>query len=553
MVAAPLMAAPDAVLSWAGLQQLCRVTLADVVFLLLLLRVLQLGATALFNDPGTGWHLRTGQEILVTLRVPTFDPFSSTCGGHAWVATQWLGDVVLAWMEGLGGYSLIAVMIAAAIAAVFRWMYRTHVANGGWPAIAVVVTLAASAAASGHFLARPLVATTIGVPLSFWWATQYVRGRGGAGCVWLLVPIAAVWTNCHPGVLGGIATVGLCGVGTVLGSVLKACSAGRLDSTSGNDARLRSVAACWREYCGRGFILLAAAGAMGTATLLNPYGTGWHSWIAKLMAMKSLARYVDEWRPPGWYEPQTLAAGALVVTLVASSVWRRGRIRMGEGVVILFWAAQSTGSARHVPLLGMVVGLQLARALAGGDAGGSAGAIRSGSDWFGRSLLFSEAIRTRETRAGGGLLSAGVVAALVVLLANGVRAPAIGLGTAGPPSSKFSASAVAYLRMHPPVGRMFNDLNYGGTLVHDVPQTKIFADDRFELYGEKFIEAYVGAVLRPGEHAGALLDQWGVDSALVGVHLPICGWLREQPGWTEVYCDATAAVFRRGDRAQSGE
>lgn len=188
-------------------------TLADAAFVLLLLRVLQLGATDLFNDPGTGWHLRAGHQIVATGSVPTTDTYSYTRAGRPWVETQWLADVVMALGHAAGGYSLLALISAVLLAGLFRWIYRTQVAGGGWPTVALLITFTAAGAASMHFLARPLLVSLIGIPLCFWWATQYARGQIPAWKVWLLVPIAVVWCNLHPGVLGGMATVGLCGLG----------------------------------------------------------------------------------------------------------------------------------------------------------------------------------------------------------------------------------------------------------------------------------------------------------------------------------------------------
>src|SRR5208283_4709807 len=46
------------------------------------------------TDPDIGWHLRTGQWIAATGHVPRFDPFSFTRAGHAWVAHEWLSEVI---------------------------------------------------------------------------------------------------------------------------------------------------------------------------------------------------------------------------------------------------------------------------------------------------------------------------------------------------------------------------------------------------------------------------------------------------------------------------
>jgi hypothetical protein len=44
------------------------------------------GATALFEDSDTGWHIRTGERIVSTRSLPHADPFSFSKAGEPWVA-----------------------------------------------------------------------------------------------------------------------------------------------------------------------------------------------------------------------------------------------------------------------------------------------------------------------------------------------------------------------------------------------------------------------------------------------------------------------------------
>jgi hypothetical protein len=450
------------------------------------------------------------------------------------VETQWLGDVLLAFVYAAGGYSLVALGTAVVIAALFRWVYRIQVAGGGWPVVAALTTLAAACVASIHFLARPLVATMIGVPLCFWWATQYGRGLIGAGRLWLLVPIAVLWCNVHPGVLGGIATVTVCGVGVLFGPVMRylllrfGCSSADLGA-GGSGSALH-----------RGLMLLLVGTGMAAATLVNPYGVHWHAWVAKLMGAEVLTRYVSEWRPLAWTDAAAIVGGLLTVVWIAGTIVRRTRTTLAEVFVVLFWISQAVQSARHVPLTAIVLAIQLGRVLA--DVRVTAPRWRR----IGARLpLFSDGIRQTEAQTPGGLVSTAGAIALSVLVLVGATIPAIGLGTAEPPEKTFSPGVVAYLQANTPAGPFFNDLNYGGTLIRDAPGLGVFVDDRFGLYGEEFVEHYCGAALKPKKHAGRLLDRWRIQTALVGTNLPMCEWLADNPEWQEAYRDAVAVVYTR--------
>lgn len=291
---------------------------------------------------------------------------------------------------------------------------------------------------------------------------------------------------------------------------------------------------------------MTVAGAMAAATLINPYGLGWHGWIGRLMQMRTLPLYVDEWLAPIWHEPTTVAAGLLLLVLVVTRPWRRSRMTGAEAVVVIFWTVQAAGSARHVPLLGLILALQLGRVLKD---------VRIGWPWLRRLgakvPIFSDEIRTNETRTPGGLVSLAALAAMAGLLASGTTVAAIGLGVAGPPATRFSPQAVAYLRDHPPTGRLFNDVNYGGTLIRDLPAVPVFADDRFGLYGDRFLEQYRAVVLEPADHAAELLDRWSIQTVLIGPHLPLCDWLADDPGWRQGFTDQAAVIFTR--RIAAGE
>ncbi len=216
--------------------------------------------------------------------------------------------------------------------------------------------------------------------------------------------------------------------------------------------------------------------AMGAATLVNPYGIQWHLWVVQLIGSPTLAKYIDEWRPLPWGASEALLGGLLVAVAVIATAIRRKGTTVAEAVVVLFWVFQGIASTRHVPLAAMIVALQLGRIL-GGVRTSSPALLRIGR-WL---PLFSEEIRRNESRAGGGLVSVACVTLLTLLLAAGLEVPAIGLGVAGPPQDRFSDQAVAFLRFNIPAGPLFNDLNYGGTLIRDLPSVPVFVDDRFGL------------------------------------------------------------------------
>ena len=67
----------------------------DLIFLALLFALTFTSLSVrLLGDAGIGWHIRTGQQIVMTHSIPRVDPFSSSMQGKPWFAWEWLYDVV---------------------------------------------------------------------------------------------------------------------------------------------------------------------------------------------------------------------------------------------------------------------------------------------------------------------------------------------------------------------------------------------------------------------------------------------------------------------------
>src|ERR1019366_2047505 len=167
-------------------------SLLDVFFLVLLLAAFAppQGMRSMLSDGDTGWHIRTGETILATGRVPVTDPFSFSRPGQPWFAWEWLAGVVMAaaWRwRGLAGVAALsgAVLALAATALVGRMLRR---GSGLW--IGLGAALVAVSASSAHYLARPHVFSILfyTVALGVLAVDRLRRGR----LVWWLVPLTAL-------------------------------------------------------------------------------------------------------------------------------------------------------------------------------------------------------------------------------------------------------------------------------------------------------------------------------------------------------------------------
>ena len=88
------------------------------------------GRSRLFRDPGTFWHTATGHWIFSTGRLIDTDPFSFTFGGKPWVAYEWLGECLMAVLDGIGGLDTLLLATATVLAGLYTWAAHRFLRGG---------------------------------------------------------------------------------------------------------------------------------------------------------------------------------------------------------------------------------------------------------------------------------------------------------------------------------------------------------------------------------------------------------------------------------------
>jgi hypothetical protein len=184
-------------------------SVADLIFVALLVVLACTSLSVhLLGDAGIGWHIRTGQHILATHKIPHMDPFSSSMTAKPWFAWEWLYDVLVGKLESALGLNGVVSITALVIAAVFSWMFRLLMQRGVNIAVALVLVLLALAASMIHFLARPHVLSWLFTLAWFWILDASERAdftgvRRHRDWLWTLPLLMLVWVNVHGGFLVG--------------------------------------------------------------------------------------------------------------------------------------------------------------------------------------------------------------------------------------------------------------------------------------------------------------------------------------------------------------
>jgi len=486
-------------------RRLFRPGLFDLLGLMLLFLVIVAGGRKLFGDADTATHVATGRYILEHHAIPRTDPFSASFAGKEWFAHEWLATIALAEAWTWAGWPGVVCLSALLIAAAHLLLYRHLVRRGDDALVAFVAVVAAASVASVHWLARPHLFTVLLLVVAVVLLEEVAGGRRGRAWLLALPLLALAWVNLHGGFL-------------ILFPIL-ACYAAGIALTPQRRALLGP------------FCLATAASA--AAVLVNPWGFGLVRHLVGFFAARGEAlRNTDEFDAPslGDRAGVTLAI-FLALCLLGLALGWAARRRPGTGALLAFLmtTAMALRSVRDVEIMAIFGALVAADGL---------------SAWIGTRLDAGlradlESFRRREAESGGG------IAAAALLLAAGL-AFAGWFPPAGFDPSQFPVVMVERLKAAGvrPEGPVLTPDLWGGYLILEWPEAKVYVDGRWDMRGDAFYERYADLMLtRPGWEA--ILGDSGIGWALLPPEAPLARALRQDAGWTLWGSDGVTDAYQR--------
>lgn len=488
---------------------------ATVFFGATILLLSAVGSSQMFRDPGTFWHLLTGQRIL-SMGLPHEDWLTFTFGGKPWIAHQWLAECAMWVLYQLGGYDALLIVASGGLALLFTWIFTRLVARSLHVRWAMLLTAIGVMTSAGSLHLRPML---LSMGFFAWLYARLIDVESGRAEIrelaWLL-PVLVVWVNCHGAVIGGIAVIALAGT-----YWLAAWAAGRRGPI--------------RDRRGAVVLALILAGTALTP-LANPYGVEMiRTWLAILRSpviAESIVEHGSVWRTRSWH---VLPLAILYIGAFLGAAGVRWR---ATSLLPLMWLVLMLDRVRHAPLFAIAALLALAEVLPTGHV--AAWLARRRIDVCGNAARWVPIPR---------LLW---IPFLVVLGASAVHLRVGGRSLVGPNRGEWpyelkpQLTEIVRAAHGAPV---LNDMSLGGFLSHEIPGIRIFGDDRCELYGDDFLRAWVR-----GERAW--YEDWvlrfDVRIAVAVGGTPLYEYLLATPAWHQVSTLRTASLFVRagaGDRA----
>jgi hypothetical protein len=442
------------------------------------------------NDGDSWWHVAAGRLMIARRAVIHSDPFSYTFAGAPWHTHEWLAQVLLGGAFGMGGWSAVVILTAAAMG-LTAWLLARDLSRrvDGLPLLCLLAL--GLCLGAGSLLARPHL---LALPILEIWAAELIRARAEERSPrWIVLPLMAVWANLHGSFMFGLALIGP----FALEALLAATSAG---------AR-RDVVLRWGAFG-------LAAAAM---PLISPDGVGTLLFPLQLLGMKSLA-HIGEWAPVNFASVGPLEVALLAGLFVAlTRPLRLPVIRALLLLLLLYLALQHTRYEQMLGVIGaLILAWPMAQAFGQGDGAGAAG----------------------ERPARAPILTAAALAAVVLLAAGRMAWPVVLGDGADRPASALAAVPAATRRTH-----VLNEYSFGGYLIGQ--GVAPFIDSRADLYGDAYLEAY-DRLTRPDRAAlAAALDVRQVGCTLFKAGSPVAEAMDEMPGWRRLYADRWAVVHVR--------
>jgi hypothetical protein len=494
-----------------------------IAFLALWVLLLAGGRSNFLRDPGTFWHVATGERILADGFIRT-EPYTFTFGGTWWVPYQWLGEVTMALAHRAGGFDTLLLGAVTLIAATFAGLAVRLLRTGLQPVVVGAIVAFALAASAAHFHVRPHLFTIAGMAATMAMLVDVESGRIPLRRLIWLVPFYAIWVNVHGGVLGGMATIVVTAAGWIAAKGI------------GSSSPVRTTADA--------ATILGIAAACCLAALVNPYGLDLiRTWYV-IMGEPVLKQIIQEHSALDWNDPGSwpvLGFAGLYLALLAGVPPRRMRVTW---LLPIVWFVLALDRVRHAPLFAVVALVAMA------------------SLW--PHTLWAQWLKTRrpdlyqppesqQTPTWANLwLPAAAVLIAFGLQAARIEAPLVGSGWARLDPRHWPVELIGVLKENEPHSaagnHLFNDYIDGGFVIYHAPGYKVFVDDRCEVFGGEWLLRQVKAT---SENTDQAIDAWEkeygrFDFALtrVGTHFDSYFASRSDT-WTCLKRGETAAFYKR--------
>jgi hypothetical protein len=440
------------------------------------------------TETDIAWYLRSGAEILRTWSLPEIDPFSFT-SSKSWLNHEWLTEIVLVAAHRAAGIFGLGMIQAFLLVGIFFVVFYVQKKQSGRYFAGASIFAYVAAALILREIISPRAQFFSNLLFAVAWAFSsfdFHRARNRASSwnlfLWL-VPLGILWTQFQ----------------------------------GGNPHLVILMSLLWLSH--PEWRRAIAVGLAALLSIVGPYGMRVHE---HFFHSRGTIVEIKEWQPffnsENYFWPSTIAF-VVFIFVAGFSLLRRyqkgERVRF-EALSFCFFLIATLFYRRFMHELTIVSLFVMVPYLS--------------SVWTG-----SGSVRRK--------MAIQLLAGMVFVAGVSVSARKWGFGF---DPEYYPVGAVQYLKEHRLKGPMFNSYNFGGYLMWEYPDEKVFIDGRaFTVYADEQIESLVRIYNDPEKFLD-LDARYGFRLAVLkrqGRGARFFEWLKAQDKWRVVYEDPLAAIL----------
>ncbi|MFC2063663.1 hypothetical protein ACFLXB_01015 [Chloroflexota bacterium] len=448
-------------------------------------------------DPDMWWHLRNGQLVFTQGEITKVDLFSFTRFGQAWTNAFWLSDLLIYSIFKVGGFAFLVSFFAFLGSLVYMLIFV--ISPGPFLLRAFLVVIAAISTAPEWTIRPQVISFLLFSSLNFYLLSN--PELKWKKFIWLPL-LFLFWANMHGGYIWGFLLL----AAVIVGNLYEIYISKNEDISKVTLKRFTLIV-----VISLGFVLI------------NPNDLS----ILKLPFQTidvSIASIV-EWASPNFHDPIMQPFLWIILLFIASLGLTEDRLSMDQLLKVIGFIFMAFLSQRNIPLAVMVI----------------APIMIGNFNSFQNKFRIEKQIKSIPPHS---IKGAKVINSLIVLLLGFVCILRVQTQISDKYiRENFPEDAVLWIQENKLKGNMLNSYNWGGYLIYNLPDHKVFIDGRADLYGKELISSW-WEIVSDGQNSVEILDKYNIDFLLLEPNRPIIGKLLEQ-GWEIAFKDELSIVIIR--------
>ncbi len=475
------------------------------------------------------WHLAAAREMFVRKSILYTDTFAYTLRNPQWINLHTLFQICSYGIYkafGAGGLIVIKCMVVACICLIISLI----VPDTRYMVITSALFTLLIFEVRYLILVRPIIITILCIA-TFLWAYEHHIRTGRKRFIWLLLPVQIMWTNSQGLFPLGIAISGCYLLGEIMQRILYLARVHPKEQVT----IVKAVPAD----------LTINFSLIISSCLLNPYGIYGFLFPIKLLqridpTLKNIySSNISENLPLfelTGKDMHYLYAVLLVTAVVLCTFWINKRaFRWTHLLLFGIFLTLAVVAKRNILLYCIVAPVIIGyNCLYGYQK--SNGKLHY---WF-RIPRISYFIKEI-------FIGFSTVILFIFIIIQGINISRFPKTTLFSPF-RTPTGVVAYLKLHPVEGKLFNSIRHGGYLIwHFYPRKQVFVDGRLIIRSPKFFSSYLSFLDNPEEFYAAIkayhITHVILPTALFERYLKLVKWLYHSPEWEVVFADGGSILY----------